>query len=110
MPFSGLPLGPAEMSTQAGSFFGSVVYVPEADFARSGAANSDFPSAVNVQVVPAGGSSRFPSATAVSTAHSPTRPVEEEHPADSRVRPATTDRQRWIARIARVCPAGRAGA
>src|SRR4051794_34985243 len=63
------------MSTHAGSFFASTVYVlgpgpapfpPPTD-------RTDFPSAVNTQVVPAGGSSRLPPSTALSTAQSPTR-------------------------------------
>src|SRR5947209_6278930 len=73
MPVSGVPLGPAEMSTRAGSFFGSTVYVPSAPLAAPGRDRTDFPSAENVQVVPAGGSSRLPPATALATAHAPTR-------------------------------------
>src|SRR4051794_26210083 len=72
MPFMGVPLGPAEKSTQAGSFFGSVVNVPEAESAPPGMEKTDFPSAVSAQVVPVGGSSRLPPMTALSTAHSPT--------------------------------------
>src|SRR3954467_12765579 len=72
MPFMGVPLGPAEKSPQAGSLLGSVANVPEAGPAPPGREKTDFPSAVRAQVVPAGGASRLPPMTALSTAHSPT--------------------------------------
>src|SRR5690348_2607228 len=75
MPFIGIPLGPAAMSTWAGSFLASTVYVlgPGPAPFPPATDRTDFPSAVNAQVVPAGGSSRLPPMTADSTAQSPAR-------------------------------------
>src|SRR3954447_4678911 len=74
MPFMAFPLGPSEMSTWGGSFFASVVYLasnpPTA--LPPPTWSTDFPSAVNVQVVPGGGFSGLPPTVAVSAAHSPT--------------------------------------
>src|SRR5947209_7994934 len=67
-------LSPSEgtMSSSAGVFLASILYVPSSAFLSAPSLNNTLPSAVNVMLVPAGGLSGLPPRTPLSPTHSPT--------------------------------------